>query len=173
MAPTGWRLDPGPRGKMLALTWGFTYPAEMNKAQLIDTIAPRFASRADAARALDAVTGAISDALAAGDSVSLVGFGTFERRHRPARTVRNPQTGATMETQAKDVPAFRPGATLKERVATKPKKARKAAQGEAVDALTGTVAPAEVIADVVASDKKAAKALKTLKKAVKKADAQP
>ena len=144
----------------------------MNKAQLIDTIAPRFASRADAARALDAVVGAIEDALAAGDSVTLVGFGTFERRHRPARTVRNPQTREPMETTAKDVPAFRPGATLKQRIAARPTKTRKAARGEAVDAVIGSVAPPEVIADVVASDKKAAKALKTLKKAVKKADAQ-
>lgn len=150
----------------------FAYPAEMNKAQLIDAIAPRFASRADAARALDAVTGAIEDALAAGENVTLVGFGTFERRHRPARTVRNPQTGESMLTQARDVPAFRPGASLKQRVATKPKKAAKATRNDAVDALTGTVAPAEILADVVASDKKAAKALKTLKKAVKKADAQ-
>lgn len=143
----------------------------MNKAELIDAITPRFASRADAARALDAVTGAIEDALASGDSVTLVGFGTFERRHRPARTVRNPQTGESMTTTAKDVPAFRPGAALKKRVAAKPKKAAKAARNDAVDALTGTVAPAETLADVVASDKKAKKAMKTLKKAVKRADA--
>lgn len=155
---------------MLALTRPLAYPPAMNKAQLIDTIAPRFASRADAARAVDAVIGAIGDALAAGESVSLTGFGTFERRHRPARTVRNPQTGESMKTKAKDVPAFRPGATLKQSVAAKPKKVTKAARNQTVDALTGTVAPAEVIADVVASDKKAQKALKTLKKAVKKAD---
>ena len=60
------------------MTRAFAYPAEMNKAQLIDAIAPRFASRADAARALDAVTGAIEDALAAGENVTLVGFGAFE-----------------------------------------------------------------------------------------------
>ena len=151
------------------MTRSCTYPAAINKAQLIDAIAPRFASRADAARALDAVLTGIEDALASGDSVTLVGFGTFERRHRPARTVRNPQTGEPIETQAKDVPAFRPGAALKERVAAKPKKAAKAAAKEAVDALTGSVAPAEVLADVAASDKKAKKALKTLKKAVKRA----
>ena len=69
----------------------------MNKSDLIDAVAgDADISKASAGRAVDAVLGGIGDALGRGDSVSLVGFGTFSVRHRAAREGRNPQTGASM-----------------------------------------------------------------------------
>ena len=58
----------------------------------------------------------IGDAIAAGDRVQLLGFGTFEKRERPARTARNPRTGETIEIVAASVPAFKPGKALKDKV---------------------------------------------------------
>ena len=71
-------------------------------------------SKAAAARALDAMVGAIEDSLKDGESVSLVGFGTFLVRDRAPRTGRNPQTGATIQIAGSKVPAFKPGKALKE-----------------------------------------------------------
>ena len=56
----------------------------------------------------------IQDALADGKKVQLIGFGTFEVRHRSARTGRNPQTGKTIKIPATEIPAFKPGKTLKD-----------------------------------------------------------
>jgi Bacterial nucleoid DNA-binding protein len=65
----------------------------MNKSDLVDAVAGRAdMSKAEAGRAVDAVLGSVGDALGNGDSVSLVGFGTFSVRHRAARMGRNPQT---------------------------------------------------------------------------------
>ena len=64
-------------------------------------------------RALGALLDIISDTLKKGDSLSLVGFGTFEVRSRAARTGRNPKTGEALKIKAAKVPAFKPGATLK------------------------------------------------------------
>ena len=76
----------------------------MNKAQLIDAIAADAGiSKAQAKAALDSVTGNIGSALASGDKVSLVGFGTFSVSTRGAREGRNPQTGATIKIAAKKV----------------------------------------------------------------------
>ena len=87
----------------------------MNKSELIDRIADSSdISKAAAARALDAMVGAIEDSLKDGESVSLVGFGTFLVRDRAARTGRNPQTGATIQIAGAKVPAFKPGKALKE-----------------------------------------------------------
>ena len=70
----------------------------MNKSDLVDAVASRAdMSKAEAGRAVDAVLGSVGDALGNGDSVSLVGFGTFSVRHRAARMGRNPQTGAAMQ----------------------------------------------------------------------------
>ena len=63
-----------------------------------------------------AVLGSVGDALGGGDSVSLVGFGTFSVRHRAARMGRNPQTGATMQIAASKVPGFKAGKALKDKV---------------------------------------------------------
>lgn len=86
----------------------------MNKKELIEAVAERSdLSKSDAERAIDATTDAITAALKQGDSVTLVGFGTFLVRERAARTGRNPQTGATIEIKAAKVPAFKPGKALK------------------------------------------------------------
>ncbi len=89
----------------------------MNKTELIDAIAAAAdLSKADAGRALDAVLDSITDALKKGDQVSLVGFGTFSVKHRNARTGRNPQTGATIQIAASNVPSFKAGKALKDSV---------------------------------------------------------
>lgn len=86
----------------------------MNKKELIDAMAMRTgSSKAEADRALDALIETISDTLKKGDSVSLVGFGSFEARERPARTGRHPRTGEELKIAASRVPAFKAGAMLR------------------------------------------------------------
>ena len=89
----------------------------VNKSELIDAIASEAdISKASAGRALDSMLGSITGALSKGDSVSLVGFGTFSVKQRAARTGRNPQTGATIQIKAATVPGFKAGKALKEAV---------------------------------------------------------
>ncbi|EKE76262.1 nucleoid-associated protein HU-beta [Gallaecimonas xiamenensis] len=89
----------------------------MNKSQLIDKIAAGAdISKAAAARALDAFTDAVTESLKDGDSVALVGFGTFSVRERAARSGRNPQTGATINIAAAKIPSFKAGKALKDSV---------------------------------------------------------
>ena len=89
----------------------------MNKSDLVDAVAGKAdMSKAEAGRAVDAVLGSVGDALGNGDSVSLVGFGTFSVRHRAARMGRNPQTGAAMQIAASKVPGFKAGKALKDKV---------------------------------------------------------
>ena len=89
----------------------------MNKSDLVDVVSGSAdMSKADAARAVDAVLDGISGALGNGDSVALVGFGTFSVRHREAREGRNPQTGAAMHIAATKVPGFKAGKGLKDTV---------------------------------------------------------
>ncbi|MBT8449029.1 MAG: HU family DNA-binding protein [Gammaproteobacteria bacterium] len=89
----------------------------MNKSELIDAIASEAdISKASAGRALDSVINSITGALSKGDSVSLVGFGTFSVKQRAARTGRNPQTGATIQIKAATVPGFKAGKALKDAV---------------------------------------------------------
>ena len=90
----------------------------MNKGQLKDAIAEAAGlSGADAERALDAVLDTITKSVAAGEKVTIPGFGTFERRERSARTGRNPQTGAEIEIAATTAPAFKAGSAFKKAVA--------------------------------------------------------
>ena len=89
----------------------------MNKSDLVSAIADRSGlSKADAARALEATTSAISGALSNGGKVAITGFGSFLVRSRAARSGRNPQTGATIQISASKVPAFKAGKLLKESV---------------------------------------------------------
>jgi DNA-binding protein HU-beta len=89
----------------------------MNKTELVDQIAASAEiSKAAAARAVDAAVAAVKAALKAGDSVSLIGFGTFYVGERAARTGRNPQTGKTLKIKAAKVPKFRAGKGLKDAV---------------------------------------------------------
>lgn len=89
----------------------------MNKRELTDAVASAAnLAKADASRAVDAVLGAISGALGQGDSVSLVGFGTFSVKHRAARQGRNPRTGETIQIAATSVPGFKAGRALRDAV---------------------------------------------------------
>jgi DNA-binding protein HU-beta len=89
----------------------------MNKAELIDAVAAGAdLSKADAGRAVDAVVDSISKALGKGQQVAIVGFGTFQVKHRAARAGRNPRTGETIKIAASNVPGFRAGKALKDAV---------------------------------------------------------
>ena len=89
----------------------------MNKAELINAAAEKAGlSKKDTEAAINAAIDAISAALAQGDKVQLVGFGSFEVRARAARTGRNPKTKETIKIPASKVPAFKPGKALKDAV---------------------------------------------------------
>ncbi|MET3575132.1 HU family DNA-binding protein [Bhargavaea ullalensis] len=89
----------------------------MNKTDLVNSVAEATGlSRKDATNAVESVFNSISDALAQGDKVQLIGFGNFEVRERAARKGRNPQSGEEIEIAASKVPAFKPGKALKDAV---------------------------------------------------------
>ncbi|MFC4727024.1 HU family DNA-binding protein [Coralloluteibacterium thermophilus] len=89
----------------------------MNKSELIEAIAGAAdLSKADAGRAVDAFVATVTKALKKKESVTLVGFGTFEVRSRGARVGRNPQTGETIKIKASKNPAFKAGKALKDAV---------------------------------------------------------
>jgi DNA-binding protein HU-beta len=89
----------------------------MNKAELIEAMADAAdISKAAAGRALDGMVEAITDAMKKGDSLSLVGFGTFSVKERAAREGRNPQTGETIYIKASKIPSFKAGKALKDAV---------------------------------------------------------
>jgi DNA-binding protein HU-beta len=89
----------------------------MNKSELIEEIAAKAdVPKAQASRVVDAMASVVGDALANGDQVSLVGFGTFLVRERPARSGRNPRTGETIKIAASKSPSFKAGKALKDRV---------------------------------------------------------
>lgn len=92
----------------------------MNKTELVNSVSEKAeVTKKDAEKAVNAVFASISDALAAGDKVQLVGFGTFEVKERAARVGRNPQTGETIDITAAKVPGFKAGKVLKDAVAGK------------------------------------------------------
>ncbi len=89
----------------------------MNKSELIDAISDASGlTKADSGRALDGVLGAVTKALSDGDSVALVGFGTFSVKDRAERKGRNPQTGAEITIKAAKIPSFKAGKSLKDAV---------------------------------------------------------
>lgn len=89
----------------------------MNKTDLIEAIKDNTGlTKAKSAEALEAVINAISDAMAKGDKVQLIGFGTFETRKRAAREGKNPSTGEKIKIAACNVPAFKAGKALKDKV---------------------------------------------------------
>jgi DNA-binding protein HU-beta len=95
----------------------------MNKAELIEVAAKEAGiSKAAANKALDAVVAAVVKTVSKGDSVTLVGFGTFKSAKRAARTGKNPKTGATIKIAATTVPKFSVGSAFKAAVAGKKKK---------------------------------------------------
>jgi DNA-binding protein HU-beta len=97
-------LDPHVHGRV----------GEVNKSQLIDTLAARFEGNKKAAsHALESVLDTITREVAKGEKVAITGFGSFEKRVRDARWVRNPRTGERIKAKKTAVPKFSPGADLK------------------------------------------------------------
>ncbi len=89
----------------------------MKKTDFITLVAGKAEmTKKDAEKALDAVLDSIEEVLIAGDKLQLIGFGSFETKDRPERTVRNPKTGESMTVAASTVPVFKPGKQLKDKV---------------------------------------------------------
>lgn len=89
----------------------------MNKSTLVSNVAKTTGlTKKDATAAVDSIFATVTKALADGEKVQLIGFGTFEVRDRAARKGRNPQTGAEIEIPATVVPAFKAGKMLKKAV---------------------------------------------------------
>jgi len=90
----------------------------MNKGQLIEAVATELdTTKASAQRAVDAVMTCITDGIKRDASVTIVGFGSFSKKERAARTVRNPATGEPMEVKASTTVGFKPASALKEEMA--------------------------------------------------------
>ena len=127
----------------------------MNKAELIQALSAYYdGSKSEAAKALNAVVETITYKTAAGEKVSITGFGVFEKVHRSARMVRNPRTGERKRAKATAVPRFRAGSDLKAYVSGAKKVPRATAK---------KAAPAKAAAKTLAS-----KAAVTARKAVAK-----
>ena len=144
----------------------------MNKSQLIDTLAVRFeGNRKQAAHALESVLDTITREVAKGEKVAITGFGSFEKRVRDARWVRNPRTGERIKAKKTAIPKFSPGADLKAVVsgAKKLPKLTLAAAASGAKAATGTAKKAP--AKKATATKAAAKKAPATKAAAKKAPA--
>ncbi|WP_168699666.1 HU family DNA-binding protein, partial [Gordonia paraffinivorans] len=136
----------------------------MNKAELIDELTKKLdADRKTATEAVEHVVDTIVRAVNRGESVTITGFGVFEKRKRAPRVARNPRTGETVKVRATSVPAFRPGAQFKAIVAGKQKLS---ATGPAVKRGSGTATTA---AKKTTAKKTAAKKTTAKKTAAKKA----
>jgi DNA-binding protein HU-beta len=85
----------------------------MNKRDLIDAISSRMGDKKTATEAVNAVLDTIQAAVASGEKVAITGFGVFEKTVRPARTARNPATGASIKVPESSVPKFRAGSDFK------------------------------------------------------------
>jgi DNA-binding protein HU-beta len=134
----------------------------VNKAELIQALSAYYdGSKSEAAKALNAVVETITYKTAAGEKVSITGFGVFEKVHRSARMVRNPRTGERKRAKATAVPRFRAGSDLKAYVSGAKKVPRATAK---------KAAPAKAAAKTPAVSKTAVAARKTVaKSAAKKA----
>ncbi len=89
----------------------------MNKGELVAALAAKTElSKKDSEAALNGLIEVIGDAIAKGEKVQLIGFGTFERKDRPARTARNPRPGEEVKLAASQAPAFKAGKALKDKV---------------------------------------------------------
>ena len=92
--------------------------ARLMKSDVVNSVVEKTGlSKQEANAAVDAVGATIIEALSNGDSVGLIGFGTFETKNRPARTGRNPQTGEPLDIPAKTVPVFKAGKRLRDATA--------------------------------------------------------
>ncbi|GAA1714301.1 HU family DNA-binding protein [Nonomuraea wenchangensis] len=88
----------------------------MNKRELVEAISDRVGDKRTATEAVNAVIDTIQKAVASGDKVSITGFGAFEMVNKPARTARNPSTGAEINVAESWAPKFRPGSEFKDLV---------------------------------------------------------
>ncbi len=152
----------------------------MNKAELIEVLTAELeVDRGHATKAVETLVDAIVRAVNKGDSVTITGFGVFERRRRAARVARNPRTGETVKVKPTSVPAFRPGAQFKAIVSGAQKlpaegpAVKRGAVGGAVRKAVVKKAPAKKAAVKKAPAKKVAVKKAPAKKAVvKKAPAK-
>jgi DNA-binding protein HU-beta len=140
----------------------------VNKAELIETLSNRFdGNRRQAQQALDTVIDVIKREVAAGERVVITGFGAFEKVDRPARTARNPQTGATVKVKKTSVPKFKAGAEFKA-VVSGAKKLPKVAATTARSAATRAASAAPARSTAKKSTAKKAPAKTTAKKTTAK-----
>jgi DNA-binding protein HU-beta len=154
----------------------------VNKSELIEAVAARLnADHKSTAAVVDGALDEITRALVKGDRVVLTGFGTFEKRARPARTARNPRTGETVKVKKTSAPAFKAGAKLKSYVsgaaklakATPVKKVAPAKKAAAKTTAAATARkPAAKKATTSAAKRTAAKAAPATRTAAKKGPAK-
>jgi len=142
----------------------------VNKAQLIDRLSTQLGSKKAATDAVEAVIDTVTRAVASGERVAITGFGVFEKVARPARTGRNPRTGAAVKIKKTSVPKFKAGQSFKD-VVSGAKKLPKAAASAARSA-TGTAAPAKKTATKTTTRKTTAKKTTARKTTAKKAPAK-
>jgi DNA-binding protein HU-beta len=142
----------------------------VNKAQLIDRLSAQLGSKKAATDAVEAVIDTVTRAVASGERVAITGFGVFEKVARPARTGRNPRTGAAVKIKKTSVPKFKAGQSFKD-VVSGAKKLPKAAASAARSA-TGTAAPARKTATKSTAKKTTAKKTTAKKAPAKKAPAK-
>ncbi|WP_206051549.1 HU family DNA-binding protein [Nocardioides ferulae] len=148
----------------------------MNKTELIDALAARFeGNRKAAAHALESVLDTITREVAKGEKVAITGFGSFEKRVRDARWVRNPRTGERMKAKKTAVPKFSPGADLKNVVsgAKKLPKLTVAASGSAAKAAAAAPGRAAAAARKATPAKKATTTKTATKAPAKKTSSAP
>jgi DNA-binding protein HU-beta len=128
----------------------------LNRKELVDAIQQHTeVARADVERVLSSLIQQTQVAIKKGDRVSLVGFGTFERRDRRARTARNPRTGDVVKVKATKVPAFRPGQGFKDVVSGKAPAAKAAPATKPARSAAATKRAAKAAAAPAALDSKA------------------
>ena len=142
----------------------------MNKAQLIDRLSTQLGSKKAATDAVEAVIDTVTRAVASGERVAITGFGVFEKVARPARTGRNPRTGAAVKIKKTSVPKFKAGQSFKDVVSGAKKLPRVAAS--AARSATGTAAPAKKTATKTTARKTTAKKTTAKKTTAKKAPAK-
>ena len=138
----------------------------MNKAQLIDKLSVHLGSKKAATDAVEAVIDTVTRAVASGERVAITGFGVFHKVARPARTGRNPRTGAAVKIKATTVPKFKAGQSFKD-VVSGAKKLPKVTVS-AARAVTGTGSAAKKTTAKKSAAKKSTATRSTAKKTTAK-----
>ena len=151
----------------------FTKGKLVNKSQLIDALSARFeGNKKAAAHALESVLDTITREVAKGEKVAITGFGSFEKRVREARWVRNPATGQRMKSKKTSVPKFSAGAELKAVVSGAKKLPKIAASAPAAATKTASAAKKTATKSASAAKKTVAKKAPAKKAPAKKAPAK-